>query len=136
MSKTLRGIDSIVFLNGRIYAACTELSWGVDYGMKENFGIDAQEAFEIQSTRVKVTATLTCIKLHLDGGPEAYGIVPTMHELSRERYSYIQVVDRLNDRAFLEIPKAKCSGQQWRVVARGVCQGSFTIAGIGYVSDF
>lgn len=135
-SQTLRAIDSIVFINGRPYALCTELSWSVDYGSKENFGIDVQEAQEIQSTRVKVSATITCLKTHLDGGIEAMGVVPVMAELSRERYFYLQVTDRQNDRSYLEIPKAKCSGQQWRVAAKGVVQGSFSISGIGYINDF
>lgn len=135
-SKTLRGIDSIVFINGRPYSVCTELTWTVDYGLKANHGIDVVEPVEIQSTRVKVSGTVSCLKQHLDGGIEAMGVVPVLSDLSRERYFYLQIVDRQNDSSYLEIPKAKCGSQQWRAVARGVVQGSFTFEGIGYVNDF
>lgn len=135
-SKTLRGIDSIVFINGRPYSVCTELSWSVDYGAKANYGIDLVEPSEIQSTRVKITGTVSCLKQHLDGGVEAMGVAPVLSDISRERYFYLQIVDRRNDSSYLEIPKAKCTSQQWRVAARGVAQGSFSFEGIGYVNDF
>ena len=133
---TLRAVDCILYINGQPAAIVTHLGWRVNYGHGVRYGIDVLTPQEIFTERQSTTLTMNYIRKHNTAGAEGVGLIPPSSDLSRERYAYIQVVDRQQDVTYHEIPKAKLVEQSGEVAARGVATGTLTLEGIDWSNDF
>ncbi len=134
--QVIRGLDLVLYINGRAYGVATGISWEDTKGAQARYGIDQQRPFEILTTQTAVRGTIECLRKHDDAGVEGAGIVPEPNELSRARYFFLQLVDRLTDTVIFQIPKAALVSQSWRVQARGVLTGSFSFEGIEWSNEY
>lgn len=135
-SKTLRGLDCIVYINGVPWAVTDTITYDINYGVEETFGIDVMEAQELASQRVSIRGSSHYFRQHNTAGVEGAGIVPVLSEISRERYFYLQIVDRQTDTTYFEIPKCKLMTQSGSVRARGIAEGNLSFGGIGWANEF
>ncbi len=135
-SKTLRGLDLIVYINGRPWAVCDSVDYDVDYGTEDVYGIDNMQPQEIASHRVRLDGSLHFFRQHNSAGVEGIGIAPVESELTRERYFYLQIVDRQTDTTYFEVPKAKIRRQRGGAKARGIAEGTLTFGGCGWANEF
>ncbi len=133
---TIRGLDCILYINGRISSYVTGISWAASTGAKEVYGIDQMTPFEILMTQASIGGTLECLRTHDSAGAEGLGIVPVEAELSLARYFFLQLVDRQTDTVILQIPKAACASQQWAGKARGVLQGTIAFKGLAWENEY
>ena len=137
--KIIRGMDSIVYVNGRVWAVVTGYEWTADYGEHEIVGIDVPRPQEIAPGQATVAGTLEVLRHRNTGAAEGQGLVPMetgAGELTRGRYFFLQIVDRMSDTVILQIPKAKLTSQSWSTKARGVTQGTINFKGIGFANEF
>lgn len=135
-SKTLRALDLIVYINAQPWAFADSLDWTAEYSAEPIYGVDSMHPQEIPSGREHVVASLHYWRQHNTAGAEGAGIVPTGDALSRERYFYLQVIDRQTNTTYLEIPKAKLQSQGGSARAKGVVEGRLTITGMGWANEF
>lgn len=135
-SKTLRAIDLIVYINGTPWSFADSLEWDVDYAAEPIYGVDSLHPVEIPTGRELVTADLHYWRQHNTAGAEGAGIIPTGDALSRERYFYLQVVDRQTGVTYIEIPKCKLRRQRGSAKARSVVDGTLSVIGLGWANEF
>lgn len=137
MSKTttMRGMDCIVYINAVPFAVCDEFSWSADYGAKTQMQLDSLTPAEIHSTRALISANIHYIRQHDSAGAEGVGAAPTLDTLSRERYVYLQVVDRRSDTVYLEIPKALMGTQSGSARAKSIVEGTMSFTGLGFSNE-
>ena len=135
-SKTLRGLDLVVYVNAKPWSFGSELSWDIDYGAETTYGIDFLTPFEISTTRALISGSLHYWRQHNTAGAEGAGMVPVQLDIARERYFYLQVVDRQTGTTYLEIPMCKLRRQGGSAKARGVVDGTLSFVGLGWANDF
>lgn len=135
-SKTLRGLDAVAYVNGNVYSVVTELTWQVSTNSKAIYGLDQLTPFEIFSQRSAISGSMRVFRTRQDGGAEGWGMTPTEHNLSNERYFYLQILDRgALYSPILEIPKCKLTSQSWRAVSRGIIEGTITFEGVEWFNE-
>jgi hypothetical protein len=132
----VRGLDCILYINGRVFGIATGIDWDASTGAQARYGIDQQTPFEILSTQASIRGTVECLRHHNTAGVEGAGIVPEEEALSRARYFFLQLVDRQTDTVILQVPKAALINQRWSVKARGVMTGSFTFEGLAWSNEY
>ena len=66
-SVTLKGSGVKLYVSGKLYPEVQSLTYTIDYGESEIYGIDSQFAQEIAPTRVSVQGTVTGIRIKLTG---------------------------------------------------------------------
>jgi len=135
-SKTLRGLDLVVYINGKPWAFADSLEWSIDYGGDPIYGVDVLTPFEIPTTRALVSGSLHFFRQHNTAGPEGAGMIPTQDDLPRERYFYLQVTDRQNGTPYLEIPRCKLRTQSGSARAKGIVEGVVTFVGQNWANEF
>ncbi len=135
-SKTLRGLDCILYINGRPWSVVDSVSWDVDYGVEETYGIDCIQPQEVATGRVRLNGDLHFFRQHNTAGVEGIGIIPVESDLTRERYFYLQIVDRQTDTTYFEVPRCKLRRQQGSARAKGIVEGSLSFTGLGWANEF
>lgn len=137
--QVIRGLDLVVYVNGRIFSAASGLDWDDTDNSAPIYGIDVNRPQELAAGQTLISGTLECWRLRNTAGLEGAGIVPAETgngELSRYRYVFLQVVDRETDTVVIQVPQAKVVRQNWSVKTRSIMQGSFSFIGIGWANEF
>ena len=137
--EIVRGLDLVVYINGRIFSAADGLGFRDVDNTTPTYGIDVNRPQELASGQTLISGTLECWRRRNTAGLEGDGINPSETgggELSRYRYCFIQVVDRLTDTVVLQIPQAKIVEQEWNAKSRSVMHGSFSFIGIGWANEY
>lgn len=135
-SKTLRGLDLIVYVNAKPWSFADDLNWDIDYGGEPIYGVDSLFPFEITTTRGLISATIHYWRQHNTAGAEGAGMIPIQQDLPRERYFYLQVVDRQTGATYLEIPMCKLRRQTGSGKARSPVEGTLALSGLGWANEF
>lgn len=132
----IRGLDCILYINGRIFGVATGINWEASTGAQKRHGIDRHTPFEVLPTQASIRGTVQCLRQHNTAGIEGAGVVPVEDELSGSRYFSLQLVDRQTDTVVLQVLEAACVSQQWSVQARGVMTGSFAFEGLSWSNEY
>ena len=72
-SVVLKGSECRLFLGGKLYGEAQSISYTIDYGETEIYGIDAIFAQEIAPTKVSVQGQVTGLRVKLSGGLQGKG---------------------------------------------------------------
>lgn len=134
-SKSLKGPDIKVYVNGRLYTVVTSVRWIASYGRNPIMAIDQSIPAELASGPCTVKGTLDIVRLRNSGGLQGAGLVPDDFVILRERYFSLTIVDRLSDTVLLQVDEASVGEENWSVPSRGLISGSFTFEGIGWTND-
>jgi hypothetical protein len=119
-----------VFINNKLYKEAQTVSYSLDAGETEIFGIDSPYPQEIHSTRATVTGSISGIRIRLSGGLQAYNARPLITDLVKAEYISIRIVDRVTKEDILFIPNAKISRQNFQAQAKGLVRMSFDFKGL------
>jgi hypothetical protein len=135
-SSTVRAVDLILYINGKVFGVATSMNWEISTGSKAIRGIDQDFPFELAPGSSMVRGSVECMRQHDDAGVEGFGIVAIQDKLSNGRYFSLQLIDRETDSVVLQVLKASLTSQQWRVQAKGVLTGSFSWEALQYSNEF
>ena len=135
MSKTLRGADIRVFINGKIYSSIVSVRWSTSNGMHAIMGIDSSTPFELASSTCSVKGTFEILRIRASGGLEGAGISPPEAAVLLGKYFGLTIVDRLSDTVILQVDEAAVVDQNWTISTRSLMSGSFSFEGIGWTNE-
>jgi hypothetical protein len=122
-------------INGVSVGESTSFEFISETPKREIRGLDCPDPYEIAHTTTKVRGTIGLYRLSRRGGLEGYGIVSNFHNMHREKYVTITLVDRRTDQTVFQCIDAVITSQSWRASARGIMTGSFTFEGISWVNE-
>jgi hypothetical protein len=127
---TLRGADIKIFINGKLFPTAQSVTYTIDYGETETYGIDSLFPQEIAPTRVSVSGTITGIRIQSGGGLQGAGLINKVYDLLRQPYISIRIADRTSDSNILYIQNTKVANEQFSAQIKGVCKLTFSFKGM------
>lgn len=126
----LAGANCKLFLGGKLYPEAQQVSYTIDYGESEIYGIDSYFCQEIVTTRVSVQGTVSGLRVKLSGGLQGKDIITKINQKLFAPYISFEVRDRQSDTKLIFIPQCKIVTQNVQIMAKGIVKLSFTFKGI------
>jgi hypothetical protein len=129
-SVSLRGSDIKIYVGGKLFPPAQSLSYTINYGEQEIYGIDSVFPQEIVTTRISVSGSVRGVVLKGQGGLQYYDLRCKIENILKDKYISLRLKDRHRDIDFLWIPQIKVTAEQFQVDAKGVARLSFNFKGI------
>lgn len=129
MNFTLTGAHIVVYINNVKYKQIQAISFSIDYGETEIYGIDSAYAQEIAPTRISVRGKVDGLRLKNSGGLQGSNMRPLFVDIAASSYVSIRVQDRQSQEDILFIPNAKISSQSHQIAAKSMYKLSFDFVG-------
>jgi hypothetical protein len=127
---TIVGAHLKLYLSGVLYNNVQSVSYTIDYGEQEIYGIDSHFAQEIVTSKVLVTGTVSGVKLTLDGGTQGAMVRSKINEILYSPYTSLRLKDRKSNFEFFFLPQMKVTSESINIQAKGVVTISFSFKGI------
>jgi hypothetical protein len=129
-SIVLSGALVKIYINNRVYNEAQSVSYTLDYGETEVYGIDTPFPQEIHSTRAMVAGSISGIRIRNSGGIQSFNARPRITDIVKAEYISIRIQDRSTGEDLLFVPNAKISKQSLQAQAKGVVRLSFDFKGL------
>lgn len=126
----LQGAAVKIYINNKLYKEADQVSYNIDYGAGEIYGIDSPFPQEIAPGRVSVQGAINGIKIKYSGGLQAYEALPPIADILSSPYISIRIQDRASTEDLLFIPSAMITAQSVQIPARGIYRLSFNFKGL------
>lgn len=126
---TLVGAQIIVYLNNQPYNVVQSITFEIDYGEDEIYGIDAPYAQEIAPGKITVRGSIKGLRTKLSGGLQGANLRPLFTDLAASPYVSIRIEDRSTSESILLIPNAKISNESHSAVIKGSYKLNFDFKG-------
>jgi hypothetical protein len=129
--KTLRGADILVYINGTLYPKVRDISYSIDWGEYEIYGIDDPFPQEIApGGRVSSRGKINGLKLRSDGNLQGAQIRSLATSLISAPYNSLRIVDRVTKEDIVFWPRLKFKDESWSIPAKRTIQLSFSFIGL------
>lgn len=128
-SIVLTGAHIKLYINNKVYNVTQSISFTVDYGEQEIYGIDAAYAQEIATTRVSVKGSVSGIRIKYSGGLQASNIRPLFNDLASSPYISLRIQDRSSGEDILFIPNAKVTRESHQASTKATYKLNFDFIG-------
>lgn len=129
-SKVITGAEVKIYLGGKLFPEAQSVSYTIDYGETEIWGIDSQYPQEITPTRISVQGTISGIKVKMTGGLQGYNARPKITDILFGSYVSLELRDRQTNSKLLFIPQMKVTSETFSAQAKGTAKLSFKFKGI------
>ncbi len=129
-STVIKGAECKLFIGGKVYAEVQSISYTLDYGETEIYGIDSPYPQEIAHTKTTVQGTVSGVRVKLTGGLQGYNARPRINEILYNPYVSLEIRDRQTDTKLLWLPQMKVTSETFSVEAKGIVRLSFAFKGI------
>lgn len=126
---TLAGPHIRLYINNKVYNFVQSLSFSIDYGETESYGIDSPYAQEIAVTKISVRGSVNGVRVKLSGGLQAQNMRPLFYDVAAGPYVSIRIQDRSTSEDIIYIPKAKISKESHSIVSKQTYKLSFDFIG-------
>jgi len=126
----LTGAQVKLYIAGKLYPEVQNLSYTIDYGEQEIYGIDSIFPQEVRTTRMSVQGAVSGVRVKFSGGTQGANARPRINEIFNSPYVAIRVQDRFTQQDIVFIPQAKITSEQVTVPAKGVVKLNFSFKGI------
>lgn len=126
----LTGAHIKLYINNKLYKAVQGISFEVDYGETEIYGIDAPYAQEIAGTKVAIRGKVAGVRIKYSGGIQAANLRPLFTDTAASPYISIRIQDRQSGEDIIFIPQAKISKETHQISTKSTYRLSFDFAGI------
>jgi hypothetical protein len=132
MSKSiiLKGAECKVFIGGKLYGEVQQISYSIDYGETEIYGIDSIFAQEIATTRISVQGSISGVRVKLSGGLQGKDILTKINQKLFAPYVSIEIRERQSETKIIFIPQCKVNAENFSVSAKGIVNLNFSFKGI------
>lgn len=129
-SYILTGAHIKVYVNNKLYKVAQAVSFDIDYGEVEIYGIDAPYAQEIAGTKVTVRGRIQGLRLKYSGGIQGSDLRPLFTDTAASPYISIRIQDRQSGEDIIFIPQAKISKESHQVGTKSTYKLNFDFTGI------
>ncbi len=127
---TLVGAQIEIFWNNLIYKEVADISFTVDYGEEEIYGVDSQYAQEIAGGKITVSGQVNGFRLKLSNGLQAKNLRSLFSDVTASPYVSLRVSDRSTSEDLIFIPMCKISSETYSIPNRGTVKLNFSFKGI------
>lgn len=118
MQVSIVGAHIKIYINGNLYRESQQVSWTIDYGESEIYGIDSVHPQEIAPGRQSCQGRISGIRTLMSGGLQGSGARGLVGDILSSPYVSIRIQDRRSGEDLLFLPQAKVSQQQVEVTDR------------------
>lgn len=129
MNMILTGAQIKLYINNKLYNVVQSVSFTIDYGETETYGIDVSYAQEIATTRISVKGNVSGLRVKQSGGLQAFNIRPLFQDISASPYISIRIQDRATGEDILFIPNAKVSRESGSAAIKSTYKLNFEFSG-------
>lgn len=119
-----------IFWNNLIYKEVADISFTVDYGEEEIYGVDSQYAQEIAGGKITVSGQVNGFRLKLSNGLQAKNLRSLFSDVTASPYVSLRVSDRSTSEDLIFIPMCKISSETYSIPNRGTVKLNFSFKGI------
>jgi hypothetical protein len=131
MSQTfiLTGAHINLYLNNKLYKEVQSVSFSVDYGETEIYGIDTPYAQEIATTKVTVRGSVQGLRVKNNGGLQGSNLRPLFTDIAASPYISIRIHDRQSGEDIILIAQAKVTRESHQIATKSTYKLSFDFVG-------
>ena len=129
-SVVLKGAECKVFIGGKLYGEVQQISYTIDYGEQEIYGIDSIFPQEIATTRISVQGNISGVRVKLSGGLQGKDALTKINQKLFAPYVSVEIRERQSDTKIIFIPQCKITAETLQVAAKGVVKLNFSFKGI------
>jgi hypothetical protein len=126
----ITGAHIEIFWNNQQYKEVADISFTVDYGEEEIYGIDSPYAQEIAGGKITITGQVNGFRLKLSGGLQAKNLRPLFSDVSANPLVSLRVSDRATSEDIIFIPQCKISSESHSIPTRGTYKLNFNFKGM------
>lgn len=128
-SFVLTGAHIKLYLNNKVYKEVQAVSFSVDYGESEIYGIDTPYAQEIATTKVTVRGSVQGLRLKMSGGLQGSNLRPLFTDIAASPYISIRIQDRATGEDIVLIAQAKVTRESHQIATKSTYKLSFDFVG-------
>lgn len=129
MNVILTGAMIKLYINNKLYNVVQSVSFTIDYGETETYGIDAAYPQEIATTRISVKGNVAGLRVKQSGGLQAFSIRPLFQDIAASPYISIRIQDRATGEDILFVPNAKVSRESGSAAVKSTYKLNFEFSG-------
>jgi len=129
-SVVLKGAECKVFIGGKLYGEVQQISYTIDYGEQEIYGIDSIFPQEIATTRISVQGNISGVRVKLSGGLQGKDAVTKINQKLFAPYVSIEIRERQSETKIIFIPQCKITAETLQAAAKGTVKLNFSFKGI------
>lgn len=116
--------------NNAIYKEVADISFTIDYGEEEIYGIDSQYAQEIAGGKITVSGNVNGYRIKNNGGLQGKNLRSLFTDVSANPYVSLLVQDRTTQENIIFIPQCKVSSETHSIPTKGIYKLNFSFKGI------
>ena len=131
---TLTGSQIKIYINGAVYGPAQSISFAVDRGESEIYGIDSPFPQEIAATKIASSGQIQGLRIGGSGGLQAKGILSKLKDVLSSPYITIRITDRKTGEDIAFCPQAKVTNESHSVAAKGRYSLSFSFKAVAIYS--
>jgi hypothetical protein len=126
----LTGSNIKLYINNQVYTSVQSISFSIDYGESEIYGIDSVYPQEIAVTKCAVRGSVNGLRIKLSGGIQSANLRPLYSDIAASPYISIRIQDRNTKEDILYIPNAKVTRESHSVAIRSTYKLNFDFVGM------
>ena len=126
----ITGAHIEIFWNNLQYKEVADISFTVDYGEEEIYGIDSPYAQEIAGGKITISGQVSGFRLKLSGGLQAKNLRPLFSDVSANPLVSLRVSDRATSEDIIFIPQCKISSESHTIPSKGTYKLNFSFKGM------
>jgi hypothetical protein len=127
---TIVGAMISIFWNNQQYKEIADISFSIDYGEEEIYGIDSPYAQEISGNKISISGNVSSFRLKLNGGLQGKNLRPLFTDVSAAPYVSLRVSDRSTSEDIIFIPQCKISNESHSIPSKGTYKLNFNFKGM------
>lgn len=135
ITKTLRGADIKVYINGRLFKPVVSFAFSLSSGHHAISGIDNMAPFELAPGPTRIKGNMDLLRARMDGGLEGQGVAATHNNILLEKYFTLALIDRVSDSVILYVEDCVIVDQNWNIQSRNIITGQASFEGIGWANE-
>lgn len=114
-----------VYINGKVYKEMQSITFSVDYGESEIYGIDSPWAQEIALTKVTIRGSVRGLRIKNSGGLQAKSMRPLFSDIAASPYLSIRVNDLTTGEDILLLQTAKVTRESHTIETKRIYHMDF-----------
>lgn len=126
----ITGAHIEIFWNNQQYKEVADVSFTVDYGEEEIYGVDSVYPQEIAGGRVTVSGNINGFRLKMSNGLQAKTLRSLFNDVSASPYVSLRISDRATSEDLIFIPQCKISSETYSIPSRGTVKLNFSFKGL------
>jgi hypothetical protein len=125
----ITGAQIKIYINNKVYKELTSVSFNVDYGEVETYGIDALYPQEIAPTKIMVRGSVQGLRIKMSGGLQGVTMRPLFVDAAASPYVSIRIQDRSTGEDIIFIPNAKITRESHTIATKATYKVNFDFVG-------